>query len=583
MGNQPYVDVPDFGTIYGESVPYRHDYPDIDTNVNIYRGIPYAKNASNYRFMRPEPKLTLDDGVLNATTSGSMCWQLPDMTTPGQSEDCLFLDVWTPSPQPTDAPVMVWIHGGAFLFGSGSSTGYDGHMYCAEHGIIFVAINYRLNGFGFLSTGDTVLPGMYGMFDQLEALKWVKSNIHAFGGNPDEVTIFGQSAGGGSVGLHLLSPESAGYFNRAILISGTATSPWAVETDGQKARDDAFAVGRMAGCGDVSSSQEIVTCLRGVPEEELVLAMNAVMLTTTHVIPLVPTVDGAFLPDDPVELVRRREFNMCPIMVGTTKDDGSLVASRAFPAKVPFEDPSIDEAELRESFLQFTYTYSNDVIVDAMMQQYVDWTVADDPEANFFYYYMDAETDEAFACPADGWARAYAEIGQDVYYYQFTHYPNTSAWSGDGWPWKGVAHGEDLQFIFGFHFNPAYDRWDDMPQKEIELSLDIIRYYANFAKTGNPNLNMSGGTPDTSSKSWPAFTLPDLEYKILDLNLSNGRALKAETCHFWNEYLPSLVSHTMDMPELEQQWREDYEQWKTVDMVAWQDAFEDYKANTPPC
>ncbi|XP_071498758.1 cholinesterase-like [Diadema antillarum] len=586
VGDQPVVDVPNFGQIYGETIPFKHDYPSYNTSVNVYRGIPFAKNASNYRFMKPESMTELEGGVLNATEYRTICWQLPErLESREQSEDCLYLNVWTPNPQPQNAPVMVWFHGGAFVLGAGSSWSYEGHALCAIHGVVHVTANYRLNGFGFLSTGDDVLPGMYGMYDQLEALKWVNRNIQAFGGDPNEVTIFGQSAGGGSVGLHLLSPESAGYFNRAILVSGTASSPWSVETDAQKARDDAFGVGEAARCDDLTTSQALADCLRELPEQQLTFAIDRVLLETTNVIPLVPTVDGEFLPDKPLELLASGRFNKCPVMLGSTKDDGSLIAARAFLRAIPDDDPHVNSTQFRDSLERFTYTYVNDIVVDAMMQEYVDWTLADDPDANYFYNYIALETDEAFACPTDGWARVYAESDQDVYLYQFTHLPNQTVWTSENLSpaWKGVAHAEDLQFIFGYHFNPALTRWHDMPREEVDLTLDVMQYYTNFAKTGNPNLETPGGQPDTSEKAWPKFEVPELAYKIMDPAMENGRALKSRECNFWNEYLPSLVQRTMDMSDLEEQWREDYNQWKTEDMVAWQAAFDDYKQTTQPC
>ncbi|XP_041459797.1 acetylcholinesterase-like [Lytechinus variegatus] len=586
IGQQPEVDIPDFGTIYGETIPFKSDYPAVDTHVNAYRGIPFAKNASHYRFMKPEPLESLEDGWLNATAYSSICWQLPEVLEgESQSEDCLYLNIWTPHPQPTNAPVMVWFHGGGFVIGSSSKASYEGHALCGYHGVILVNTNYRLNGFGFLSTGDDVLPGMYGMYDQLEALKWVNKHITAFGGDPDQVTIFGQSAGAGSVGLHLLAQESEQYFKRAILVSGTATSPWAVETDASKARDDAFGVGEAASCPDLSTSEALAQCLRDLPEKTLTFAIDRILLETTNVIPFVPTVDGMFLVDNPLNLVKANRFKKCPILLGATKDDGSLVAGRAFIRQINTDEGYANKTEFRDALERFTYTYVNDVIIDAIMQEYVDWTLADDPQANYFYDYIAVETDEAFTCPSVDFARYYAEDGQDVYLYDFTHLPNQTVWTSDlaSPEWRGVAHAEDLQFIFGYHFNPSLTLWDNMPLEEVELTVDIMRYYTNFAKTGNPNLETVGGQPNTSSKAWPKFSLPDLDYKILNPAVENSRGLKARECNFWNKYLPSLVIQSMDLSDLEEEWREDYNRWKTEDMVEWQAAFEDYKSNTQPC
>ena len=208
------------------------------------------------------------------------------------------------------------------------------------------------------------------------------------------------------------------------------------------------------------------------------------MLTITNVIPLVPTVDGVFLPDDPLELLKSQKFKKCPVMLGTTQDDGSLIAIRAYLDQLLNDDPYANKTVFRENLEKYTYTYKNDIIVDAMIQEYIDWTLADDPETNYFFDYIDVITDEAFACPADGWARAYADSGQDVYLYQYTHLPNQTTWSEFAPNWIGVAHSEDMQFFFGYYYNPNMEDFKNMPQEEIDMTVDTMRFYANFAKTG---------------------------------------------------------------------------------------------------
>lgn len=221
--------------------------------------------------------------------------------------------------------------------------------------------------------------------------------------------------------------------------------------------------------------------LRGVVQFTL-----QILLGTTNVIPFVPTVDGDFLPDNPLSLVKANRFKNCPIMLGATKDDGSLIAARAFLRQINTDEGYANRTEFRDALERFTYTYVNDVIVDSIMQEYVDWAIADDPEANYFYDYIAVQTDEAFACPSVDFARYYAENGQDVYLYDFTHLPNQTVWTSElaSPGWKGVAHAEDLQFIFGYHFNPYLTLWDNMPLEEVDFTVDVMRYYTNFAKTG---------------------------------------------------------------------------------------------------
>ncbi|CAG9817192.1 unnamed protein product, partial [Phaedon cochleariae] len=195
-----------------------------------YLGIPYAAPpVGNLRFQPPQPVQNWDN-IFQATSNSKICYQSQSKLHRPQTEDCLYLNVYTTIPPSENAslPVMVTIYGGSFTHGF-ASVGTVGPDYFLENDIIVVSFNYRVGPFGFLSTGDGVIHGNMGLKDQLFAIKWVKENIHLFGGDPDKVTIRGQSAGAASVTYHILSPSSAGLFRGAIASSGSAICNWASE------------------------------------------------------------------------------------------------------------------------------------------------------------------------------------------------------------------------------------------------------------------------------------------------------------------------------------------------------------------
>lgn len=188
-----------------------------------FRGIPYARPPINELRFKPPQKPANWTGVLNAYNFGNQCVQTPF----AGSEDCLFINVYTPNVSPTSKlPVLLAIHGGAYIIGSGDEIGPD--FLLNQENIIIVSFNYRLGPFGFLSMGTPEYSGNMGLKDQLLAIKWTNENIHSFGGDKNKITLYGISAGSSSVHAHVLSPASRGLFHRAIMASGVIVNPWAV-------------------------------------------------------------------------------------------------------------------------------------------------------------------------------------------------------------------------------------------------------------------------------------------------------------------------------------------------------------------
>nr|XP_053639153.1 juvenile hormone esterase-like isoform X2 [Cherax quadricarinatus] len=232
-----------------------------------YRSIPFAQPpVGDLRFKAPVASLRWD-GVRDGSSEPPLCLQPSFITKELQgSEDCLYLNVFTPSEPGSgrrDLPVMVSIHGGAFFCGSASESGPNALL---NHDMVLVVIQYRLGVLGFLSTEDDAIPGNFGLLDQVLALQWVQRNIHHFGGDPQKVTIFGESAGAASVSYHLLSPKSRGLYSQAIMQSGSALNPWA---HGKSRRDLALHVGRTVGCGKLEDSHDLLGCLQQANAEKL--------------------------------------------------------------------------------------------------------------------------------------------------------------------------------------------------------------------------------------------------------------------------------------------------------------------------
>ncbi|KAG9342023.1 hypothetical protein JZ751_018341, partial [Albula glossodonta] len=270
---------PRLNTKYGQLVGRHIRVKESDQTVFSYLGIPFAEPPVGVlRFSAPQPPRPWQ-GLRDATAYPPLCLQnmnhskqmtdiyagrIPSLKT---SEDCLYLNVYTTVKpgQNKSLPVMVWIHGGGFLMGGASL--YDGSSLAAFGDVVVVIIQYRLGILGFLSTGDEQAPGNLGLLDQVSALQWVQDTIHSFGGNSESVTIFGESAGGVSIWLHVLSPLSSGLFHRAISQSGIPNIPFFIQTD-PRSSSAALAVAQRAGCATTDSAT-IMQCLRSKAAQEI--------------------------------------------------------------------------------------------------------------------------------------------------------------------------------------------------------------------------------------------------------------------------------------------------------------------------
>ncbi|CAH1274057.1 BCHE [Branchiostoma lanceolatum] len=461
------------------------------TTVHTFLGIPFAHPPVGERRFRRE-------------------------ITP-KSEDCLYLNVWQPNPVPTGAAVMVWIHGGGFR--TGSSAQYTGKYLSAAEGVVVVTINYRLGVLGFLYTGTDDAPGNMGLTDQLLALQWVQDNIPSFGGDSSKVTIFGNSAGAASVGFHLLSPESRNVFSRGILQSGTALQPWPGILDTiSDATDKTTAFSESLGCPTEQGTAALLTCLRSKDAQQFAT------LTSFY-----PVNDNIFIPLNPSDAIDDGMFKRADILIGTNTNECVLLFN--FLLGISGFSVGSDSPVDREQFLQAMNMPPqgfNELVLEAVEFQYTDW-LHPDADTRYRDILDAARGDYSFVCPAVTTARAHARFGTSVYMYQFAHRVTASPWPD----WVVTTHGDELQFVFGLPTMPDAG----YSTEDAEVSRTVMRYWANFAKIGDPNNN--------DNAVWTPFTETIRAYMFLDGSSPRiMTGLKTTECSLWDVYVPSLMNKT---------------------------------------
>ena len=296
-------------------------------SVSKFLSVPFAAPpVGELRFKAPEPPIAWKPNVLRAKTHGNLClqsgesdyWYKKYSQNFSYSEDCLYLDVYTPNVS-LSLPVLFYIHGGSYNGGAAMTFPSD---ILALQGVVVVVIQYRLGPFGFLTTGDSAAPGNFGMLDQVEALKWVKENIDNFGGDPSKVTIFGESAGATSVTLHLLSPLSEGLFHQAIAESGVDLSSFAIQptTLGLRFANE---LAQNLDC-TTSDHSAMIACMREKKGPEIQKASEKVNYPFTNVLMWAPVVDKIFLFDTPRNLREKGEFKKVKLMISFNSHEGGF-------------------------------------------------------------------------------------------------------------------------------------------------------------------------------------------------------------------------------------------------------------------
>ncbi|XP_002741836.1 neuroligin-4, X-linked-like [Saccoglossus kowalevskii] len=487
------------GTLIGTVEEFSSEFVDGTRTVHAYRGIPYAEPpVGDLRFAPPKPK-TPWQGEYDASDFRTACIQPDNPMIPVdkiQDEDCLHVSVYVPQPSNDKKSVMVWIHGGGLTYGSGTML-HDGTVLSALNDVIIVTINYRLGVFGFFSTGDDVASGNYGFLDQVEALRWVQQNIAAFGGDPDNVTIFGQSAGSISCHAHMLSEMSKGLFNRAILQSGTAIIKGFFNTDPVKSKRVAAGLGHVVGC-EKDNTVDLLKCLRSLPAEEFLDAddpSKGIIANVTGMddlmLPFLPNVDGIFLKEDPMVTAKSRPFNDVDLMIGTMADEGMVFIVGLFPEAEDKSDITMNKTTYDGMYPHIIPEAKNDAVLSMLELLYVDWDHADDDEANYVDAISQMAGDWMFVCPSDTVARSHVEGVRTTYLYQMTHVPTNTLWPIETWK---ANHGDDVSLVFGI---PLFSEKQlalggdetsmfkyPISEEDVKMSLAVMKYWTNFAKTG---------------------------------------------------------------------------------------------------
>ncbi|XP_056909317.1 carboxylesterase 5A-like [Takifugu flavidus] len=455
-----------------------------DTGVHAYLGVPFAKPPVGpaLRLAAPQP-VEGWEGVRDATKQPLMCVQDLEFTTglvkefgivvdlPDISEDCLYLNIYTPAKRPENAklPVMVWIHGGGFVLGSASM--YSGSALAAYQDVVVVLIQYRLGLLGFLSTGDEHMPGNIGFLDQIQALKWVQEHIHNFGGDPDLVTIFGESAGGISVSLLLLSPLSEGLFHRAIAESGTAALQLLVQDDPQPALQ-LFA--NVSGCSS-ESTVKTADCFKNVDMETILTIAKGTAVKYSLI------TDGYFLKNNIEELFLQHQLLTVPFMTGVNNHEGSSLLAQYFAS------PNWTEGMDQEHVLGLLSMFYPDPKDEQLRKQILDkYTGSGEDRVKNRNGFTELLGDVLFVIPAIKTANAHRDAGAPVYLYEFQHSPSFLKDKRPSFVKSG--HGDEIFSVFGFCFTVSHIKLGSACSEEDErLDKIMMGYWGNFARTGSPN------------------------------------------------------------------------------------------------
>ena len=461
-----------------------------DGTVRSFLGIPYAQPpVGDLRWKPPVPAARWD-GVRKATDFGSHCLQgnpYGDMVLrdPGGSEDCLSLNIWVPSNASSKKlPVMVWIYGGGFVCGSTSEARQDGAR-LAQQGVVVVSMNYRLNIFGFMVHPELAkesphgASGNYGLMDQTLALHWVHDNIAAFGGDPDNVTIFGESAGSFSVSSQMASPLAKGLFNKAIGESGAAFSRSGLSYDSLAIREekDSKLVKEKLG---VSTLAE----LRALPAQKLFDIFDK---AGPDAFDFGPNIDGYFLPQSVPEIFAAGKQNDVPLLAGWNHDEDSfaVVLNPQKPTVESFKATA--QKDFGDKSAEFLKLYPTDTD-EHLLRSAIDYA---------------SDTFISFSTWA--WLEAQSKTGKHVVYrYRFDMAPPSSNPKA---PNLGAYHSAEIEYVFGQLDSKASVPWTSADRA---VSEQMMKYWSNFAKTGDPN---GPGLPKwpkyISTDGWPVMHLSD--------------------------------------------------------------------------
>ncbi|PAA59016.1 hypothetical protein BOX15_Mlig032592g2 [Macrostomum lignano] len=604
-----------------------------------YLGVPYARPpVDNLRFRAPVP-LDAPIGLsyrepFDAFYKPKSCYFWPmsksefEINNPAlliwwnnteMSEDCLYLNVWTPTENQGDKKaVMVWIFGGGFYGGSASLEIYDGAVLASKGDVVVASMQYRTGAFGFLYLDPDEAPGNMGLMDQRLAMKWIWTNARYFGGDPSRVTIFGESAGAVSVSLHMLLPESQKYFSRAIMNSGSALAYWASE-DQARARHRAYILAVQLNCYvGHGNRKRIIGCMRHISPEKIQAKLYPIVAKINEervpyynryqsrigrrsnltepplyffYLPLRPVYGTEFMPEDPRISVQRDNMKKTDLMLGVVKNEGVFwivyALSSFFLPKtnlssnkwhIPFWWGSSNPVRKEDAehlkkvtsiaqrvekdppmILAKYFMHSqnlNPLIVDSLAFEYQlpspkygfnHWTSKD-----VLYAFDELTGDNTFKCPVIDFAEFYlrflerkASLGNNVWMYSFEHHTESLPMP----EWTGAMHGYELDYTFGMPFNENFTKnfYKYTPAEE-ELSRDMLKFWSNFAKTGNPNQPEGTRNIQEHIMTWPPYRMGNRSHIVLEVKQGSsgykvGENLRRRKCNFWNAQMRNIRNY----------------------------------------
>ncbi len=460
-----------------------------------FKRIPFAAAPLGDLRLRPPQPAACSQTELDASALGPRCPQLDENDAYLGDEDCLHLNVWAPAAAGAGRPVMVWIHGGGNAIGSASDPIYDGRRLAEAGDAVVVTLNYRLGQLGFLAdaslAGTDGSVGNFGTLDQIAALRWVRDNIRAFGGDPGNVMVFGESAGGRNTCTLLATPASAGLFHRALVQSGSCKF---VDSRAEaQATADAVATA-------LSCTGERAACFRAATAEQITRA-NAQPVGALAGSTYGSVIDGVTLIEQPEAAILGGRHHAMPFAIGANADETVLSAP----------------ASLTEQAYQALVRAQYGAIANAVLAQYPS-SAYPSPRAA----YVRLTTDSRFVCPSREIA-VHADTGQSqpVYRYFFQFRPTLA----------GAPHGIDVPFVFGTFSAVLVNGTTPYTPTAADLALSsaIQGYWSRFARTGDP-----AGTP-----AWPVVDATDTAL-VLDDPVVTAAAIRGADCDFWRPYYDAL-------------------------------------------
>lgn len=525
------VDLP-YGTIQG-----REAVSPANKTFRAFQGIPYAAPpVGSLRFQAPEPPANWS-GVRSTIKDGNICYSVT-VESADEDEDCLYINVYTPiltNSSSENLPVLLWIYGGAYRTGSSQYNNF-GPDFLVEKDVVIVTFNYRIGPFGFLATEDEVVYGNAGLKDQVVAIKWVHDNIALFGGDPEQVTLFGQSVGGASVGYHLLYKKNQGLFRGAILQSGSPLSQFSIIGD-ISARAYAFDIATHINktIDFKDNSTALLDYLLSVPAKEIDTASTKTKVTQRPKPVIEPEHDGAFLTKESFELIENGDFIRVPIMMGITSEE-AISATH-----LDVLSDNLDKCEKNHSLLIPTNGFhvqngtNASVVGDALYNLYFTNVSSE----NKIGYFLQSISDDRYKKPVIKHADL-ASWYTKVYFYRFSYDGPMGNFNITIQGAGKVGHGEDDKYIWKVK-SDSYTNEDlsIFPASDVLTHKRIIELWTNFAKYLNP-------TPEPSELlqniTWSTVRPNDFKFLDIEENLTvkqNPRSPYYETWSkiydYWNQ------------------------------------------------